>query len=160
MSPFVVNCRKNSRLAVMSQPVLYIESEIGERLRLARKNLGLNQSQMAELGGVKTNTQSRYEQGALPASDYLLRIGAAGADWYWIVTGNRIAGALSDDAAEIVSLFEGLPSFLRGVALATIKAMAASAAEANLAAGAHPDATEGRKVTGTIHEDKRTYRTG
>lgn len=78
------------------------------RLRQERLKLGANQRDFAKLGGVGLGSQHRYEAGDLPPIDYLLRIGEAGADWYWIVTGQRAdmvltayQAALLDAAAAI-----------------------------------------------------------
>jgi transcriptional regulator with XRE-family HTH domain len=80
-----------------------IDSKIGSRLREQRSLLGLNQSDFAALGGVSLGTQHRYESGsALPATEYLLRIGSAGADWVFIMTGERSIDSLSPDETEIV----------------------------------------------------------
>lgn len=80
--------------------------------------LGLKQAEMAKIGGVSLNTQNRYEGGTPPPIDYLLRIGQAGADWYWIVTGNRIdTEPLDEVSAEIVNLLRQLPSELALVML-------------------------------------------
>lgn len=80
-------------------------------MRSERLRLGLNQTELAAVGGVTLGTQSRYEGGALPATEYLLRIGEVGANWQWIVTGQRIAGAaLDDDAAAMLEAFAALPA--------------------------------------------------
>ncbi|AOH85748.1 hypothetical protein AWL63_19150 [Sphingomonas panacis] len=96
------------------QEIFTSDEKIGERLRAWRKEIGLNQTQLAELGGVSLNSQHRYEAGALPSTEYLLRIGSAGADWYWIVTGQRIAGApLDDEAAAMLEAFAALPAAVK-----------------------------------------------
>ncbi|WP_179043588.1 helix-turn-helix domain-containing protein [Sphingobium lactosutens] len=88
-----------------------METNFGDltaRLREARQNLGLKQSEMAALGEVSLNTQNRYEGGTMPSVEYLLRIGEAGADWYWIVTGQRIGDALSQQESAFLDAFRKL----------------------------------------------------
>ena len=115
---------------------------------------------MGKLGGVSHNTQNRYEGGTPPPIDYLLRIGDAGADWYWIVTGRRLAGELiEDDAAELLGIFRALPALFKGIALDQIRALAGHAAT-NLdlvAAGTGLAETHGSPK---IHDAKRNYRSG
>lgn len=65
-------------------------SEISNRLREERKRLGLNQTQLAEFGGVQLGSQSNYEKGERsPTVEYLKGIATAGADILYIVTGQR-----------------------------------------------------------------------
>jgi len=123
MCQFVVNCAEDCSSVVKSQPELPVGGEIGERLRAERKRLGFNQTDMAHLGGVSLNTQNRYEAGGVPATEYLLMIGKAGADWYWILTGNRISVALQGEAAELLRLFMQLPSELRPLAIDQLRAV-------------------------------------
>jgi transcriptional regulator with XRE-family HTH domain len=81
------------------------------RLKAARKKTRLSQKDFGALGGVSVNTQLGYETGTMPPIDYLLRLGEAGVDWYWVITGNRIEGdSLSDDVLELVDAFRALPS--------------------------------------------------
>lgn len=86
-----------------SQDVFNVDGEIGARLRAERLRLGLNQTEMAGLGGIKLNTQSRYESGGLPSLEYLLRVENAGVDWIWIVTGRH---AVQDRAPEVDRLID------------------------------------------------------
>jgi transcriptional regulator with XRE-family HTH domain len=92
--------------------------EISVRLRAARKKARLNQSELGKIGGVSLNTQSGYESGTLPPLDYLLRIGEAGIDWYWVVTGNRITGdPLNDSALDLLAVFNALPDEIQALVL-------------------------------------------
>lgn len=64
--------------------------EIGRRLRSERERLGLTQTEFGDLGGSSLPSQMRYEKGARrPDAEYLQRIGAAGADVLYIVTGTH-----------------------------------------------------------------------
>jgi transcriptional regulator with XRE-family HTH domain len=59
------------------------------RLKEERKRLGLTQAQAAEQCGVKRETWSRYETGALtPGMEVLAALGRAGADMNYILTGD------------------------------------------------------------------------
>lgn len=63
---------------------------IGERLREERERLGFNQTDFAALATATRQTQSNYEKGERsPDANYLLAIGAVGADVQYILTGRR-----------------------------------------------------------------------
>ena len=65
------------------------EDTFHARLRKARKQLRLSQTEMAEVGGVGRSTQANYEAGErLPDAEYLARIAGRGADVTWIITGS------------------------------------------------------------------------
>lgn len=65
-------------------------SNFYERLKLARKEMGLSQAAAAEICGVKRETWSRYESGLMsPGMEVLAAIAAAGADVQYILTGLR-----------------------------------------------------------------------
>ena len=62
-----------------------------ERLRAERTRLGLNQTDFAALAGVTKKTQMLYEAGErVPDANYMAAIGQAGADLYFIITGQKI----------------------------------------------------------------------
>lgn len=62
----------------------------GDRLRDERKQTGMNQSQVALIGGVVKATQINYERNErLPDASYLLKLHEAGFDIYYILTGKR-----------------------------------------------------------------------
>lgn len=62
----------------------------GDRLRDERKQTGMNQSQLALIGGVVKATQINYERNErLPDAGYLLKLHDAGFDVYFILTGKR-----------------------------------------------------------------------
>ena len=63
---------------------------IGERLKVERERLSLNQTAFGELGGVKKLAQINYENNIrLPDAGYLAAIASAGADVLFIITGSR-----------------------------------------------------------------------
>lgn len=62
-----------------------------ERLRAERTRLGLNQTDFAALADVTKKTQMLYEAGdRVPDADYMAAIANAGADMYYIITGQKI----------------------------------------------------------------------
>lgn len=69
----------------------------------------LNQAEFAELGGVKRNSQVAYENGrtATPA-DYLLRLGEAGIDIGFVLTGRREDGSLGLMETRLIENFQAM----------------------------------------------------
>lgn len=69
---------------------------IGTRLRLERQRLGKTQTEMADIGGVRKNAQSHYENDSnAPDTTYLERIAKAGVDIHFL-----FYGEYSDAAAK------------------------------------------------------------
>jgi transcriptional regulator with XRE-family HTH domain len=68
---------------------------LAERLRDERVRAGLTQDRMAKVGGCSTPTQFRYENGHPVKLDYLFRLGAAGIDVSYILTGRRSLAAIN-----------------------------------------------------------------
>ena len=69
----------------------------GDRLREERKRLGLNQTELAVLGGIVKFTQINYEKDERsPDIEYLLKLQKAGVDVYFLLTGKRTPPATSD----------------------------------------------------------------
>ncbi|WP_264614653.1 helix-turn-helix domain-containing protein [Sphingobium sp. B10D3B] len=149
-------CEDNSQLAVKCQAEFGNGYEIGERLRATRKELALNQTEMAKVGGVTLNTQSRYESGGLPTLDYLQRIAGVGADWFWIITGQRIeADPLDSQTAQLVQLFKPLPDFVKSIALAQVRVLADQIPPENLDTPPPPDSEQQQA---TMHDQRQDYR--
>lgn len=64
---------------------------MGKNLRTERVRLGLNQTKLAEIGGVSKATQVAYEADSTrPDSAYLARVAEVGVDVYWLLTGRRL----------------------------------------------------------------------
>lgn len=64
----------------------------GKNLKIERLRLGLNQSEIAEIGGVSKATQVAYEADSTkPDAAYLSRVSEAGVDVHWLLTGRRAA---------------------------------------------------------------------
>lgn len=65
-------------------------SLFGERLKKSRKDLGLSQSDAAELTGVTREHWGRCERGmGMPGGEVLAALANAGADVRYILTGNH-----------------------------------------------------------------------
>jgi transcriptional regulator with XRE-family HTH domain len=68
----------------------FSQMSLGDRLREVREEMGLSQTELAEIGGVIRNTQGSYERGErMPDTGYMQKIGEAGADIIYILTGIR-----------------------------------------------------------------------
>jgi len=66
-------------------------STVFERLREERERLGLVQTDMAEIGGVKKQSQINYESGKRkPDSEYLAAVAERGVDITYVLTGHRV----------------------------------------------------------------------
>lgn len=69
-----------------------------DRIREERTRLGLNQEDFGKLGGVSKRTQMYYEKGERsPDLEYLLGLGAAGVDVWYIVLGQRAGISFDGD---------------------------------------------------------------
>ena len=83
-----------------------------ERLREERKRLGHAQAAMAELGGVKKQSQINYESGKRkPDMDYLAAVAKHGVDTTYVITGLRVPAvvrALQDQASAITTQYGDL----------------------------------------------------
>lgn len=70
-------------------------NNFSERLREERERVGLSQSAMAEVGGVKKLAQHTYEKGdRSPTAEYLERLISTGVDVSYLFTGRRTNGSL------------------------------------------------------------------
>ncbi|PZP61199.1 MAG: transcriptional regulator [Delftia acidovorans] len=80
-----------------------INASIGARLKEVREELGLSQTEFAQIAekagvpGATRQSQAKYEKGlAAPSAAYLATIAAAGADVLYILTGQRIQQPVSE----------------------------------------------------------------
>lgn len=93
----------------------------GERLKTERKRLQLTQERMAEVGGVRKNTQLLYEAGRnTPDVDYLTRVIAIGVDLHFLFYGERGPAALSRDEQAILALLETATPEARAMLMVTL----------------------------------------
>ena len=123
MCQFVETDGKTVGFVQKGQEQFSSDPTIGVRLREWRKEKRLNQSAAAALGGVSLHSQHRFESGALPSTEYLLRIGEAGADWYWIVTGDHRPDALDATTSAIVTIVAALKEEQRESLLGFLRTM-------------------------------------
>lgn len=76
-------------------------------MREERALLGLKQDEFGQLGGVNRNTQGSYEKGERnPDTAYLSRVGAAGVDVLYVLTGERSTSRLQDLSPAEAQLLE------------------------------------------------------
>lgn len=77
-------------------------TDIGTRLRDERIRLGLSQTEFGTYGGVRKNTQSKYESNErAPDALYLANVAKHGVDVQYVITGVKKAEA-DDDVAELL----------------------------------------------------------
>lgn len=75
---------------------MFILSNIGARLKEARRRLGLSQIDLAEAGGVSRSAQINYEsQITVPDTNYLERIQSTKVDLPFVLGGHRLVELLS-----------------------------------------------------------------
>lgn len=81
----------------------------GDRLREERKRAGMNQTDLALIGGVVKATQINYERNERwPDAAYLTKLHAAGVDIYFVLTGERTPAATSDQLLPFPQRLDGL----------------------------------------------------
>lgn len=97
-----MNSEHDSARAVEVKP-----RSFGARLQDERLRLGLTQTEMAEIGGVKRTTQHIYESDIrVPDLNYLGRVRDAGADLRYLVLGVRQdAGAITFTPSSLTSMY-------------------------------------------------------
>lgn len=102
-------------------------SLIGERLKKARKDLGLNQAEAADLVGVTREHWGRCERGAaMPGGEVFAALAAAGADVNFILTGQHAGGVkpaptLTSDEEELLALFRAAPLAVKAAAIGALQ---------------------------------------
>ncbi len=95
----------------------------GERIREERERLEMSQTAFGAVGGVRKQAQMNYEKGERsPDSLYLAAISKIGADIQYIVTGLRNPGALGDELAEVVRLYQNAPLQVKAAVLGALTA--------------------------------------
>lgn len=100
-----------------------MQNYICDRLREERERLGLSQSAMGEIGGVKKLTQLNYEKGSrFPDASYLASLAKFGLDVQYVVTGIRASNALPDDELELITFYRAAPLAVKAAALAALTA--------------------------------------
>lgn len=101
---------------------------LGERLKEERLRLGLNQAELAAVGGVAKTSQFNYEKGERsPDAAYLAAVAVAGVDVLYVVTGTRTpaaASSLSDVENILVQRYRTMPPENRATVDRVAEAMA------------------------------------
>ena len=77
-------------------------------------------------------TQHRYEAGALPASEYLLRIGEAGADVGYILLGRRSGDELGEDESALITALRRLMPHQRAALLSFLQSLSEGTSSATV----------------------------
>lgn len=70
---------------------MHLDTHIGERLKIVRKELGWSQQQAADAIGVRREMWAKYEAGAEPGAKVIAGMIGAGLDVAYILTGQRTA---------------------------------------------------------------------
>lgn len=101
---------------------------LGERLKEERVRLGLNQAELAAVGGVAKTSQFNYEKGERsPDAAYLAAVAVAGVDVLYVVTGTRTptaANSLSDEENALVQRYRSMPAENRATVERVTEALA------------------------------------
>lgn len=99
-------------------------SLFGTRLKEARKALGLNQAEAADLTGVTREHWGRCERGAaMPGGDVFVALAKAGADVRYVLTGEReipAANALTAEERTLLTYFRDASKEVRRAALGAL----------------------------------------
>lgn len=100
--------------------------EIHTRLLEERQRLDLNQSEMAELGGVSKNTQINYEAGrSAPDARYLSALALKGLDVLYVVCGIRKTHTtMTPDQSRLLDAYAATAGLGRRAALLLMESLA------------------------------------
>lgn len=104
-----------------------MEKTLGERLREERDRLGINQNELADIGGVKRNSQGNYERGRQnPDTAYLLAVAKVGVDVMYVLFGRRdhSVEARAGIEAEMICSFRSLSAADQAVARRVVTGLA------------------------------------
>lgn len=98
----------------MTTQSLTIANVFGERLREERERIGLNQTQLAEVAGIKRMAQGQYENEVRsPTVKYLSAISGAGVDLHYLLFGKRPRPSPDDQRRLEKNVFEMVEQFAR-----------------------------------------------
>lgn len=123
--PFCAKPNDNAQDSVKEQAEFGDLADFPSRLRLARRQLGLTQTDFAAIGSVSLNSQGKYEAGLTePSASYFASLAAAGVDVHWLLTGRRSTGTLDEDLSIVVDAIAPLSGDQRAAILAVIHAFA------------------------------------
>lgn len=87
---------------------------IGQRLREEREKIGLNQTAMGAVGGVRKQAQLKYENNeSYPNAEYLAAVAKIGVDIQYVVLGIRSAQAINDEEQQLLAAFRAASPQIR-----------------------------------------------
>ncbi|MFN3387462.1 MAG: hypothetical protein ACK40O_00910 [Allosphingosinicella sp.] len=123
---------ESSEKSGKSQSVSEKIGEIAARFREERISLDPHQGNFAYEMGVKQGKLSSLETGQteLRATD-LAAAAAVGIDVQYVVTGDRVADNLSDEASHLIDLYYALPKHMRSLLLSFAESMVRQSKEAS-----------------------------
>lgn len=99
------------------------ESLFPERLKAARKALGMSQAEIAAAVGVSREYWGRCERGAsVPGGEVLAALVATGADANHLLGGPAAAPPLSADERELLALFRSASLGVKAAAIGALQA--------------------------------------
>jgi len=79
--------------------------QMGVRLKSERQKLNITQQELANIGGVQSNAQGKYERGKrYPRADYLEKISLVGIDILYVVTGRYTPPSNLSEAAALSAI--------------------------------------------------------
>lgn len=79
---------------------------IGQRLKEERERIGLNQTVLGAIGGVRKQAQLKYENDASsPNANYLFEISKIGMDIQYIVLGIRTQQAINEEETALLAAY-------------------------------------------------------
>jgi transcriptional regulator with XRE-family HTH domain len=108
-------------------------ASFGNRLKAERIRLGLTQTAMAELGGVRANAQLGYEKdNSSPSAEYLANLVKHGLDINFMFHGDDLAVSPPQQVAELLSVVTQLPPAHQATGFAVLALLR------NLADGTEP----------------------
>jgi probable transcriptional regulator len=97
---------------------------IGQRLREEREKIGLNQTAMGAVGGVRKQAQLKYENNeSYPNAEYLAAVAKIGVDIQYVVLGIRSAQAINDEEQHLLAAFRAASPQIRQFMLQGIQPM-------------------------------------
>lgn len=106
-------------------------TDIGTRLRDERIRLGLSQTEFGNYGGVRKNTQSKYESNErAPDALYLANVAKHGVDVQYVITGVKKAEA-DEDVAELLGKWSLLNGAQRSILMMLISELTSSSSGNN-----------------------------
>ncbi|EFN8408668.1 transcriptional regulator [Escherichia coli] len=115
-----------------------MENCIGTRLREERKRLGLSQAAMAEVAGIRKQTQLKYEKGdSFPDAAYLATLSRFGLDVQYVVLGVHSPETYNNDEQELITRFRAASLDVKNAVIGAL--VAGSSASNNI------------KITGSGH---------